>query len=91
MSRETASHARPVGDLARSLLEAQALEHFGARAVELVGDPTAADSDAEVERIWREYDEQIAAMDEELARKRRGAFIPGDPGDNAKKPRRTGT
>jgi chloride channel protein, CIC family len=33
----------------------------------------------EVERIAREYDEQIKEMDEELARKRRGAFIPGDP------------
>ncbi len=42
----------------------------------------AADAQ-EVDRIQREYDEQIAAMDEELARKRRGAFIPGDPRDKA--------
>lgn len=51
----------------------------------------AAGADAgEVERLEREYDEQIKAMDEELARKRRGAFIPGDPHDE-KKPRKTGT
>jgi hypothetical protein len=29
-----------------------------------------------MERLAHEYDEQIAAMDEELARKRRAAFIP---------------
>jgi hypothetical protein len=45
----------------------------------------------ELDRLAREYDEHIAAMDEELARKWRSAFIPGDPRDDAKKPRRTGT
>jgi DNA-binding transcriptional MerR regulator len=41
------------------------------------GSPATADAD--IARVAREYDEQIAAMDEELARKRRVAFIPGDP------------
>jgi hypothetical protein len=47
----------------------------------------------EMDRLAREYDEQIAAMDEELALKRRGAFIPGDPRDaaQARGSRRTGT
>ncbi len=46
------------------------------------GAGSAPDADArEVDRIAREYDEQIAAMDEELSRKRRAAFIPGDPRD----------
>jgi predicted nucleic acid-binding protein len=40
------------------------------------GSPATADAD--IARVAREYDEQIAAMDEELARKRRVAFIPGD-------------
>jgi len=56
------------------------------------GTPAEAEEQGrEVERIAREYDEQIKAMDEELARKRRGAFIPGDPHDDEKKPRKTGT
>jgi hypothetical protein len=55
------------------------------------GSPLAEEQAREIERLAREYDEQIAAMDEELERKRRGAFIPGDPRDEAKKPRRTGT
>ena len=47
---------------------------------------------SQTERIAREYDEQIKAMDEALARKRRGAFIPGEPDENVKPPRRkTGT
>jgi hypothetical protein len=37
------------------------------------------DTDADVDRLEHEYDEQIKAMDEELARRRRAAFIPGDP------------
>jgi len=46
------------------------------------GTPSEGREEArEMERLAREYDEQIAAMDEELARKRRGAFIPGDPRD----------
>jgi len=32
----------------------------------------------EIKRISSEYDEQIAAMDRDLARRRRAAFIPGD-------------
>jgi hypothetical protein len=62
-------------------------EKFKAGAGSQVPDAEAK----EMERLAREYDEQIAAMDEELARKRRGAFIPGDPRDEVKKPRRTGT
>jgi hypothetical protein len=34
----------------------------------------------EVDRLAREYDEQIAAMDEELVRRRRAAFIPTGDG-----------
>jgi hypothetical protein len=45
---------------------------------------TQSESEArEVDRLTREYDEQIAAMDEELALKRRAAFIPGDPRDES--------
>jgi DNA-binding transcriptional MerR regulator len=47
------------------------------------GSPAAADEAHEMDRLAREYDEQIAAMDEELARKRRAAFIPGDPREAA--------
>lgn len=45
----------------------------------------AAEAEArEVERLSREYDEQIKAMDEELARKRRAVFIPSpDSHDDA--------
>jgi hypothetical protein len=35
----------------------------------------------DIDRLTREYDEQIAAMDAELARRRRAAFIPGAPHD----------
>jgi hypothetical protein len=39
----------------------------------------ASDAEArEMERLSREYDEQIAAMDQDLARRRRAAFIPTD-------------
>jgi hypothetical protein len=58
------------------------------------GSPSEAQEEArEMERLAREYDEQIAAMDEELARKRRGEFIPGDAIDDEAKKRRkkTGT
>jgi DNA-binding transcriptional MerR regulator len=45
----------------------------------------------DVARIAHEYDEQIAAMDDELARRRRAAFIPGDAEDGPPSSRRTGT
>jgi excisionase family DNA binding protein len=48
-----------------------------------VGSPANDAEEREVDRISREYDEQIAAMDEELVRKRRAAFIPGDPRKDA--------
>jgi hypothetical protein len=38
-----------------------------------------------VDRLKREYDEQINAMHEELARRRRAAFIPGDPRDSERR------
>jgi DNA-binding transcriptional MerR regulator len=74
---ETGEHP----DLVRALWE---------KFKEGVGAP-ASEEAKEIDRLSREYDEQIAAMDEELAQKRRSAFIPGDPRDEAKKPRRTGT
>jgi hypothetical protein len=40
----------------------------------------------ELERLTHEYDEQIAAMDENLARKRRAAFLPGDASDDDERP-----
>jgi len=46
------------------------------------GSPTPSGEAKEIERLAREYDEQIAAMDEELVRKRRVAFIAGDPRDD---------
>jgi excisionase family DNA binding protein len=48
-----------------------------------VGAPTTDQDTREMERLAREYDEQIAAMDEELARRRRAVFIPDDPPDDA--------
>src|SRR5580704_10880512 len=50
------------------------------------GAPHVDEGSAEVERIAHEYDEQIAAMDRELDRRRRAAFIPGDPSDNSDGP-----
>jgi excisionase family DNA binding protein len=49
---------------------------------------SGSDAEAkEIDRLAREYDEQIAAMDEELVRKRRGVFIAGDSDDsNGKAP-----
>ncbi|HEY1693089.1 MAG TPA: helix-turn-helix domain-containing protein [Polyangiaceae bacterium] len=47
------------------------------------GAPRIDEGSAEVARIAHEYDEQIAAMDRELARRRRAAFIPGDGDDDA--------
>jgi hypothetical protein len=44
----------------------------------LRGAPRIEKGASEVERIAHEYDEQIAAMDRELARKRGAAFIPGE-------------
>jgi hypothetical protein len=50
------------------------------------GTTAAADEEArEMERLSHEYDEQIAAMDEELARKRI-VFIPGDAHDDDSPP-----
>ncbi len=46
------------------------------------GSPEADEEAKEMERLAREYDEQIAAMDAELTRKRRAVFIPGDSGDD---------
>jgi excisionase family DNA binding protein len=48
-----------------------------------VGSADTDDETREMERLAREYDEQIAAMDEELARKRRAVFIPADPHDDS--------
>ena len=48
-----------------------------------VGAPAIEAEAKEMERLAREYDEQIAAMDEELARKRRAVFIPADAHDDA--------
>ena len=62
-------------------------EKFKAGAGSAVPDAEAK----EMDRLAREYDEQIAAMDEELARKRRGAFIPGDPRDASPGPSRRKT
>lgn len=52
----------------------------------------ANDQVHEIDRLAREYDEQIAIMDQELARKRRAAFIPGEwEDDGPPSSRRTGT
>ena len=48
-----------------------------------VGAPTTDHDTREMERLAREYDEQIAAMDEELDRRRRAVFLPEDPPDDA--------
>jgi hypothetical protein len=40
-----------------------------------------ADASEDVARISHEYDEQIAAMDRDLARRRRAAFLPGEEED----------
>jgi hypothetical protein len=40
-----------------------------------------AEAKRELERLTHEYDEQIAAMDENLARKRRAVFLPGEAGE----------
>jgi hypothetical protein len=54
--------------------------------------PTANDQVQEIDRLAREYDEQIAIMDQELARKRRAAFIPGEWDDEGPpSSKRTGT
>jgi hypothetical protein len=46
------------------------------------GSPSArAEAKRELERLTHEYDEQIAAMDENLARKRRAVFLPGETGE----------
>jgi hypothetical protein len=47
------------------------------------GAGTKNDGSRDVDRLEREYDEQIAAMDRELERRRRAAFIPGDPADES--------
>ena len=47
------------------------------------GTTAAAEEETrEMDRLAREYDEQIAAMDEELVRKRRAVFIPGETFDD---------
>lgn len=46
------------------------------------GSPMADAETKELERLAREYDEQIAAMDEDLARRRRAVFLPGEPRDD---------
>jgi hypothetical protein len=48
-----------------------------------VGTPKKDDEQKrEMDRLEREYDEQIAAMDLDLARRRRAAFLPGDASDD---------
>jgi hypothetical protein len=43
---------------------------------------TLGEAKEDVARISHEYDEQIAAMDRDLARRRRAAFLPGDEEDS---------
>jgi hypothetical protein len=45
------------------------------------GTNARAEAKRELERLTHEYDEQIAAMDENLARKRRAVFLPAEAGE----------
>lgn len=56
----------------------------------LRGAPRIEKGASELERISHEYDEQIAAMDQELARKRGAAFIPGEDDEAPPSSRGTG-
>lgn len=50
------------------------------------GSPEKDEETREMDRIAREYDEQIAVMDAELVRKRRSVFIPAEHRDDEAPP-----